>query len=120
MYFALLLAQQQPPDGQQAPWWSNLVMILPLLVFAYLLFMRPMQKQEKQRLAMISSLKKGDKVITTGGIIGVVTAVKDKEDEITLRIDDNSPVRLRVTRSSVGRVIPAGEDISKESKEGNT
>lgn len=117
MLFALWLAEQQASDGQG---YFNLLLLPMLLVLAYLLLFRPMQKQEKQRQALVASLKKGDKVITTGGIIGVVTGIKDKEDEITLRIDDNSPVRLRVTRSSVGRVIPAGEETSKESKEGTT
>ena len=62
-------------------------------------------------------MKKNDKVITSGGLIGIVAAIKDKEDEVTLKVDESSNVRLRVTKSSIVRIIQP-EEAGKEQKEG--
>lgn len=115
MFLTLLIAADQPVS--EAPWWSSMLMFLPIMVLFYLMLIRPAQRQEKERQALIAAVKRNDKVVTSGGIIGVVANVKDKEDEVTLKIDENSNVRLRVTRSSIVRVISA-EDSAKDSKEG--
>lgn len=74
-----------------------------ILVFAifYFLIIRPQQKREKQRRDMLSSLKKGDKVITVGGIFGKILNIKD--DIITLEVGDK--VKFKITRSAVGNVF---------------
>jgi preprotein translocase subunit YajC len=110
--FALLLAQDPAPQGG-GPGILGMVMPL-LLIFAvmYLLMIRPMRKQEQQRQAMIAQLKKNDKVVTNAGIIGTVAEIAEGEDEITLKIDPSSNVRLKVLRSSVARVIAAPTDAA--------
>jgi preprotein translocase subunit YajC len=80
-----------------------------------LLMIRPMKKQEQQRQALLSNVKRNDKVVTSGGLIGIVAAIKEKEDEITLRVDESSNVRLRVLKSSIVRVIT--DEASKDAKE---
>lgn len=78
-------------------------MMLPMvLVFAviYFLMIRPQQKQEKQRRAMLGAVQKGDKVVTTGGIHGTITNMG--EDTVTLRVDN---IKMTVDRSAIGRVI---------------
>jgi preprotein translocase subunit YajC len=67
---------------------------------------------------MLKKLQKNDKVVTTGGIFGVVTSVK--EDEVTLKVDDTQNVKIRFTRSAIagiigddGAVPPVGEDRAK-------
>ena len=72
--------------------------IIMLGVF-YLFLIRPQQKQQKERQGMLSALKKGDKVITVGGIHGEITGIKD--DELTLKIADG--VQIRVSRSGIAR-----------------
>jgi preprotein translocase subunit YajC len=67
----------------------------------YFLMIRPQQKQRKEMENMLKNLKSGDEVLTSGGIIGIVTNVKEKE--IVLRVADN--VKLRMTRSAVASVI---------------
>jgi preprotein translocase subunit YajC len=72
---------------------------------------------------MVSQLKKNDKVVTQAGIIGTVARIDD--DEVFLKIDENSNVRLRVTKSSVARVLtsssrPADDDKDKDKDEGTT
>ena len=74
--------------------------IIMLGVF-YVFLIRPQQKQQKERQNMLNALKKGDKVVTIGGIHGEITALKD--DVITLRIADK--VEIRVSRSGIGRVV---------------
>jgi preprotein translocase subunit YajC len=104
--FTILLAEDDP--AAQAPQSSPVGLLIPLLimgVFLYFMAIRPMKKQEKERKLLIEALKKGDKVLTSGGIIGVIAGMRDKDDEITLKIDENSNVRLRVTRSSIVRVL---------------
>jgi preprotein translocase subunit YajC len=83
------------------------------LVLLFLLMGRGGRKREKQRQEMLSALKKGDKVTTIGGIIGTVADLN--EDEVTLRLDDNT--RMRIVRRAVNQVgegpQASGQDKSK-------
>lgn len=71
-----------------------------MLVFFWLVLIRPQQKQQKQRQEMLNALVKGDKVVTWGGIHGEITALKD--DLLTLRIADK--VEIKLERSGVQSV----------------
>jgi preprotein translocase subunit YajC len=105
----------QPPAGGGNPLGNPLFMIVAIVFVGYFLLFRPMRKQQKEQQTMLAGLKKHDKVITSGGLIGVVADVKD--DEVTLKVDESSNVRLRVTKGSVVRVIrEAGTE--KEQKDG--
>jgi len=80
--------------------------ILPLvLIFAvfYFLLIRPQQKKQKEHRAMLQALKRGDRVLTAGGIIGQVTRVKDGVDEVEVEIAPN--VRVNVLRQTIGDVL---------------
>jgi preprotein translocase subunit YajC len=81
-----------------------------LLIFGvfYLLLIRPQQKKQRQLQATIAELKSGDKVITTGGVIGVITAVRDTS--FLIRSADKTI--LEIARSSVAGV-DADEEIKK-------
>lgn len=72
--------------------WKQLIPIVAMIVIFYFLLIRPQQKKEKQRLAMINSLKNGDKVITASGMYGVVTGIKD--DIITLKVASNTNIEF--------------------------
>ncbi len=75
-------------------------MLVPmLLIFGvmYLLVIRPQSKRAKETQKMLSELKKGDEVVTTGGLIGRISGMKD--NEITLQVQEG--VRIRVQRSAV-------------------
>jgi len=76
---------------------------LPLvLIFAimYFLLIRPQQKKAKQHLAMVAALRKGDQVVTQGGLIGKVSKVSDDE----LEVEVATGVKVRVVRSTVAQV----------------
>lgn len=74
-----------------------LPLIIVFVVF-YFFLIRPQQQQRKKRMEMLNSLKKGDKVVTIGGIYG--TIVELKEDTIKLKIADK--VEIKMTREAVG------------------
>jgi preprotein translocase subunit YajC len=92
-----------------------LVQIVPLIVmFAifYLLLIRPQQKRQRERNAMLSALKRGDKVVTIGGLHGTITDLTD--DRVTLKVSDNT--RLVFERSAINAVLNKTEDEKKEEK----
>jgi preprotein translocase subunit YajC len=107
------------PVGQASPgggFLGLLPMIIAMIAIFYFLVMRPQKKQEKARQEMLKTLKKGDKVVTIGGIHGVVASVRDKD--VTLRVDDTGNVKLRFSVSAISRVV-TDEDEGEEPKKGD-
>ena len=80
-----------------------LLPLLPIVVLFYFLMIRPQQKQQKKTKQMLDQLKKGDRVLTSGGLYGDVVGVKEKEDVVVLRIADE--VKVEVSRKSVTSVV---------------
>lgn len=87
-------------EGGQGGMGSMLVPLLLMFAVFYFLLIRPQQKRQKEHQRMVSELKKGDKVITSGGIHGVISAVKDQT--ITVKVADN--VKLEISRGNVSGV----------------
>jgi len=84
-----------------------------ILIFAimYFLLIRPQQKKAKQHTAMVAALRRGDQVITQGGLIGKVTKVKeDNEVEVEIATD----VKVRVVQSTIVSVLSKTEPATKE------
>ncbi len=127
MFYALQLLAQGPADPNQntnqggggSPWGNPLLLIPVFLLIFYFTMIRPKQRVEREHQKRLRELKKNDKVVTSGGIIGIVASIKEKEDELTLKVDENSNVRLRVTKSSVVQIL-SGEEPAKEQKEAKT
>lgn len=88
------------PAGGAAAFAQFIPLILVFLIM-YFLIMRPQQKKAAQHRAMVEALKKGDTVITQGGVIGKVMAVRDDEIEVEIA----QGVKVRVVRASVSQVI---------------
>jgi preprotein translocase subunit YajC len=87
-------AQDAAAAGQSGGGLSMLILPAAILVIFYFLLIRPNQKKEKDRKKMIEQLDKGDKVITTGGIYGVVVNVKKEEGIVVLKISEGSKVEF--------------------------
>jgi preprotein translocase subunit YajC len=106
-----LIALLAEGEGGQSPQGGGLGFLLPMLLifFAFYIFvLRPMKNQERDRAAkMMSTLKKGDKVITTAGIYGTVVSVAEKEDEVVVKVDDNT--RLKMMKASIMRNVTQEE-----------
>lgn len=94
-----IILQQTGGEGPLGMLMSFLPFLLIILVF-YFLILRPQQKRQKERQNLLSSLKKGDKVITAGGIHGTVEAITDTM--VTVRISDN--VNVNLERSSIATI----------------
>ena len=83
----------------QGAGWSMWLMILMIFVVMWLLMIRPQRKQQKELEKFRSELKRGDKVVTVGGIFGTVDEIKDRsvlikvDGDVKLRVDKNSIVR---------------------------
>jgi len=92
------------PIGDNAPEWAKALntMLFPVLIFVvfYFMLIRPQQKKQKDTQKMLESLRSGDKIVTTGGILGTVTNVKEKT--VVVRIADN--VKVEMLRSAIQTV----------------
>jgi preprotein translocase subunit YajC len=107
MLFSLVVLLAQEPqkvgDGGVPP-WANFVPIFLMLIALYFLVLLPQQRKDRrQREMLFNTLKKNDEVVTAGGIIGIVQMIKDG-DEVVLKIDDNT--KMRILKSSIVRIVP--------------
>jgi preprotein translocase subunit YajC len=97
-----LMANQGNPMMQFLP--------LMIIMFAvmYFLIIRPQKQKEKKRQEMISNVRKQDRIVTAGGVHGVVVSVK--ENDVIVRVDDAKDVKIKVDKSAITSVsIPKGE-----------
>jgi preprotein translocase subunit YajC len=100
------------PPGQEPPSViPTFVMFGLLLAIVYLLILRPQKRAEQDRVDMQARVKKNDHVITSGGMKGIVTSVKD--DEVTLKVDESNNVRIRFTRASIAAIVSEAEEKSE-------
>lgn len=105
MFWLPLLAEG---EGGPPALIQSLGPMLPLLLIMVVMFVfmgRANARQRREQALMLSSLKKNDKVITSAGIIGIIVAVKDNDDEVTLRVDDATNTRIKVLKSTIARVM---------------
>lgn len=101
--FVLAQAAAGPSMGM------NALFIVALFAIMYFVMIRPQQKQAKEQQAMLSALKKGDDVVTTGGILGKVWMVADK----TVTVEVASGVRMRVLKASIQGKVNLGDEPAK-------
>ncbi len=115
----ILFAQAAEEEAKKAPtgplgglFDNPIVPVLGMMVLFFFLIILPAQRrQRKEQEAIMANLKKNDEVVTSAGIIGIVANLKEGEDEVTLKIDDNA--RIRVLRSTIIR-IKKKEDAPKD------
>jgi preprotein translocase subunit YajC len=113
MFITPAYAQAAPAGG------GDLIMsLLPfvlIFVIMYFLILRPQQRRVKQHQEMVKNLRRGDTIITSGGLIGKVTKVFDDE-QVEVEIADG--VRIRQVRSMVSDVRAKGEPVKDEGASG--
>lgn len=105
--------------GQPTSLAPSVLMISVLMIFFLYMWIvqRPaLKKEQENRQTMLRNLKKNDRVLTTGGIYGVVTNVQLDSDEITLRVDEATSAKIKVLPSAIQRVVSDDAKDSKESK----
>jgi len=104
----LAMAGPQGQDSQQSPFGFMGMMIL-FFVIMYVMMIRPQQRKEKERKAMLAELKKGDRVLFAGGLIGHIAQISEKTAKI--KVADN--LRLEVARGAITAKIENDGDLDE-------
>ena len=105
------------PNAGASPFLTLGPLVIIFILFYIFMIRAPMKRQEQEKQNLFSALKKNDKVVTASGIIGIIASINEKQDEVTLKVDESSNVRLRVLKSSIQRILTP-EDTSIKEKEG--
>lgn len=96
--------------GTGASQWGILI-VMPLIILVfYFLVMRPQNKKQKEAKKMLEGLRKGDKIVTIGGLRGTVVSVKD--DTVVLKVDDNT--KLEYSKNAVSAVLKREDESTTE------
>lgn len=103
---AMGLPSQQGQGG--APGWTSMVPMVLLIVVFYFALIRPQQKKAKDHANLLKALRPGDKVITSGGIVGVIITVKEKT--ISVRSAD---AKFEVTKSAITEITERGGETAE-------
>src|SRR2546428_10147128 len=91
----LALGPQPQPGQQQPPFWTSLVPLMLLVVVFYFALIRPQQKKQKEHAQLLKTVRAGDKIVTTGGVVAVVVTVKEKT--LSIRSADS---KFEITKSA--------------------
>jgi preprotein translocase subunit YajC len=110
--FIVLAAAQAAQPAQPVDQYAGIrmvVMIAGVILMGYFLFIRPQKQKEQEMRNMVMNIKENDRVITIGGIHGVVTNVQRKEERVTIRVDESTGAKLRLNLSAIARVVTVDE-----------
>jgi preprotein translocase subunit YajC len=86
--------------------WGNILVFVLFIAIFYLLILRPQQKRQKQINQMLSSLKKGDRVVTIGGLHGTIEEINDAENTVVI---SSGGTRLKFEKRAINNVV--GEKV---------
>ena len=103
LLWLLALGGSGGSGGGGGGWSGPLFLMVALFAIWWFLFLGPQMKRQKQRDRMLNALKKGDRVVTRGGILGVIVGVNEKEKKVVVRIADN--VKVEMLQSAVEGIL---------------
>ena len=95
------IALMAADSASSASMTSSLIMFALIILIFYFLIYRPQKKRDKEAKAMLAAMKKGDKVVTIGGIHGTIVTVKDKT--VVIKVDDSA--RIEFSKEAISSVI---------------
>ena len=104
--FAYAMAPSPGGGGSSGGIMSVLPLMIGMFAIMYFLIIRPQQKQRREREDLLRAVKKGDRVVTTGGLYGTVVGLS--EHTVTLKVADQ--VKLDFERGALGRIVPVAGD----------
>lgn len=90
--------------GAAPPGWVQFLPIVGMVAIFWFLIIRPQMKRQKEHQAKIAAVKKGDQVVTAGGLLGKVTKVDDQYVEVEIA----QGVRVRAVKTTLGDIVPPG------------
>lgn len=97
----------QPAEGQEPSIIATLLPIIIIFAIMYFLLIRPQSKRQKEKQKMLDALKRGDEVVTSGGIYGTVEAIKEKENQVIVKV--NKETKLTMAKNSISSVQGKGD-----------
>ena len=100
-----LILMAPSPDGGSGGLVSTLIMFGAIFLIFYFMIIRPQQKRSKEREKMLSNIEKGDKIVTSGGMHGIIAGIDEKT--VLLQISDN--VKVKVERSAITTILSSKE-----------
>lgn len=109
-------AQAAAPSGGAGGGLEAFLPLILIFVVFYFLLIRPQQKRMKEHKALLAALRRGDRVVTGGGIIGTITKVMN-DGEVMVEIAEN--VRVRVARETISSVLAKTEPVGKGKDDGD-
>ena len=110
--FAMFAAD--PPPAAEDP-YAFLRFLLPMaivMVLFYMMMIRPQKRKEQELRDQVNAVKENDRVVTIGGIYGVVTNVQRDAQRVTVRVDESTGTKLRLNMTAIARVLTAEEQDS--------
>ncbi len=108
MNLSIILLLQEATGKQQSP-YSSLLFFAVLIIIFYFFMIRPQMKKQKDLRQYRENLKKGDKVVTSGGIYGKIVEIKDN----TAMVEIDQDVKIKVDR---GSIVRGAEDLADQQK----
>jgi preprotein translocase subunit YajC len=99
-----LLAAAAAGAAAAPPAWLSFLPIIGMIVIFWFLIIRPQMQRQKEQQAKIAAVKKGDQVITAGGLVGKVIKV----DETYVELELGTNVRVKAIKATIGDIIPPG------------
>lgn len=109
MFNSIAYAMGPAGDSGQAGGLISFLPIILLFVIFYFLLIRPQQKKAKEHRTMISNLKKGNRVLTSGGIYGTIYSI----DDTTIGLEIADKVKIKIARGNVAMVISGADNPAK-------
>jgi len=103
-FFGSLAMMGRPSEGTQPNQTGEFLKMMPMIVFffliMYFLMIRPQQKKAREHTAMLKTVKPGDRVLTSGGVLGIVISVKERS--VSIRSADT---KLEIVKSAVTEIV---------------
>jgi preprotein translocase subunit YajC len=106
------MGQGGATEGGAAGFASFIPLVLMFVIF-YFLLIRPQQKRSKEHRNLLSNLKKGDKIVTSGGLHGRITGL----EETTLTVEIADKVRVKINRANVSGILASAPPAASEAKQ---
>jgi preprotein translocase subunit YajC len=105
-----LIAQAQPqaPDDPYQ-FFRFMGPIFVIFILFYFMLLRPQKRKEQEFREMVRNVKENDRVVTIGGIYGVVTNVQRDAERVTIRVDEATGAKLKINMSAIARVLTGEE-----------
>jgi preprotein translocase subunit YajC len=113
IYSIFAMAPPQGGGGAEGSLFSTLIMFALIIGIFYFMILRPQQKRQKEREKLLTAMKKGDRVVTAGGLHGTIAGI----DEKTVLVQVTDTVKLKYDRTAIASILREGEVETKDTKE---